>query len=214
MASAKKRSERASGSRPSPNRVQPRSSAGVPGVGEAGEGQRGRVEPEIEHVHDPDVDAGRDLRREAHAVVRGGCVERRDPVVAHRDLGGELGQDDHGVDEVVRPLGQDGPHVGHRAPHPEQGRVHGRRPETRWPQVGDGAREDLPVRAPRSTGGGTGGPSEEREEVPAVGLVTDGPQPVDGRLEDAGVTGLPHRRGGIEGEVLGLRACGRPYRRR
>ena len=70
MASTEKRSERGSGSRPSAKRVQPRSSAGVPG-GRSGvcEGDAGRVEAEVDHLHDADMDAARQVRWEADAAL-------------------------------------------------------------------------------------------------------------------------------------------------
>ena len=102
MASAKNSSDRASGSCPSANRVQPAQLGRRVGRRRRGsERECGRVEPEVEHVHDPDVDAARDLRGEAHALFRIRRVEGLRAVVARGRFGREVAQHEHGIDQIV-----------------------------------------------------------------------------------------------------------------
>ncbi len=210
MASARKSRDRASGSRPSANRVQPRSSARVSvRRGRHGERHCRRVEPEVEHVHDPDVDTGRHLRRQADAVLGIRRVEGLGAVVADDGVPGKVTENEHRVGQVV-PLRQDGPHMGGRAPAAEQRRSHARRPELGGPEVGDGGRQHLPFRSTVSLRDETGGPSEQRQQIAAIGLVAHGPEVVDAGAEHVAVVGVVQRRDRIEGQILGLGHAGDP----
>ena len=178
--------------------------------GRGGERNGGRIEPLIEHVQDPDVDAGRDLRREADAVVGLRRVEGGSAVVTNGGLFGEVAQNQHGIHQVVAVLGQHGAHVGGGTPAAQQRRADGRRGEGGRAEIGDGGGHHLPLRGAGTASGDAGGPPQQRQEIAAVGLVAHGPQPVDGGLEDVVVSGRFDRRGRVEGDVLGAGHARRP----
>ena len=104
--------------------------------GRGGERNGGRIEPLVEHVQDPDVDTGRDLRRQADAVVGIRRVEGRSAVVTDGGFVREVAQHQHRVHQVDPVLGEHGAHVGGRcarcaaascARWPGRGRVAGGR---------------------------------------------------------------------------------------
>src|SRR6202020_1751137 len=94
-------------------------------------------------------------------------------------------------------------YVGGGPPAAQQCRAHGRRGEGGRPEIGDGGGRDLPLGRTGPAGGGAGGPTQQRQEIAAVGLVAHRPQMVDGGLEEVVVTGRFDGRGHIERRVLG-----------
>ena len=137
-------------------------------------------------------------------------MERLGAVVADRRLIGQVPEDEHRVDNVVLPLGEDRPHVAGRPPAAQQGRPHDGGPEVGRPQVGDGGGQHLPVPSTMTPGRHAGGPAEQRQQIAAVGLVAHGPERVDAGAEEVGIVGVLQGRDRIEGQILGLGHAGDP----